>query len=181
MITLSLDTALKGDPSCDYSVGTTWLMHEEKHYLVDVMRKRLDYPDLRSEVLALSLKYRPTAILIEAAGSGLSLAQELKAGPHFLRVIERKPEKDKVSRLAATLPVFQAGMVVLPKAADWLTAYEKELLAFPNGKYNDQVDSTSQYLMWSLERSRNSQFSYWFDDGPPGAPSGDDLLGWQGR
>lgn len=179
MITQSWDTALKGDPSCDYSVCTTWLMHEEKHYLLNVLRERLNYPDLRSQALALNTAYRPTAILIEAAGSGMSLAQELRADPHFLRVIERKPEKDKISRLAATLPVFQAGMVVLPKAADWLTAYEKELLGFPNGKYDDQVDSTSQYLMWQLERTRTSQFSCYWPNGPPGAPSGDNILDWR--
>lgn len=179
MITQSWDTALKGDPACDYSCCTTWLLHEGKHLLLDVFREQLDYPDLRRKALELNAKFSPGAIIIEAMGSGLSLAQELKAGPHFLTVVQRKPEKDKVSRLAAVAPLFEAGMVCLPLSSPWLIEYEKELLGFPGARYDDQVDSTSQYLNWFNERTRTSVFDVWWPDGPPGAPSADDVLDWR--
>jgi predicted phage terminase large subunit-like protein len=181
MIVQSWDTANKGDPSCDYSVCTSWLQREKKHYLVDVWRRKVDYPDLRRKALELQLRYLPTAILIEDMGSGLSLVQELKSGPHFLPVIPRKPEKDKQSRMAAVAPLFEAGMIHLPKIAPWLIEYEKELLGFPGARYDDQVDSTSQYLNWCNERSRYSHFDCFWPSGPPGAPSADEVLGWRGR
>lgn len=176
MITQSWDTALKGDPSCDYSVCTTWLEQEGKHYLMNVVRERLDFPELKRRAIELHAAFRPTGILVEAAGSGISLSQELRAAPHHFAIIERKPERDKECRLAATLPLFEAGMVCLPRTADWLVDYEKELLGFPSTKYKDQVDSTSQYLNWALERARSASFHVYWPDAPSGAPSADDLL-----
>ena len=45
--------------------------------------------------------------------------------------------------------MFVASLVLLPKQASWLPAYERELLTFPTSKYDDQVDSTSQYLEYA--------------------------------
>jgi hypothetical protein len=35
-----------------------------------------------------------------------------------------------------------------PEAAPWLTEYLHELAVFPNGKHDDQADSTAQFLDW---------------------------------
>ena len=43
---------------------------------------------------------------------------------------------------------FESGFVRLPRQAVWLDAYVHELLTFPKGKYDDQVDSTAQALAW---------------------------------
>jgi hypothetical protein len=48
---------------------------------------------------------------------------------------------------------IEAGHVLLPQEAAWLDAFLLELLAFPNGRHDDQVDSVSQFLMWSSQRS----------------------------
>jgi hypothetical protein len=50
--------------------------------------------------------------------------------------------------LLAQAPKFEAGQVLLPREASWLAVYLSELLAFPNGSHDDQVDSTSQALNW---------------------------------
>ncbi|WP_417211734.1 hypothetical protein, partial [Antarctobacter sp.] len=39
--------------------------------------------------------------------------------------------------------------VVLPAEAEWLPAFRRELLGFPRGRYDDQVDSFSQFLNWT--------------------------------
>src|SRR5260221_13824720 len=46
---------------------------------------------------------------------------------------------------------IENGFVYLPKNAPWLADYLHELMMFPKGKHDDQVDSTSQalqYLNW---------------------------------
>jgi predicted phage terminase large subunit-like protein len=49
---------------------------------------------------------------------------------------------------------IEAGHVHLPREADWLDTLLHELLAFPNGRHDDQVDSVSQFLQWtSLQKS----------------------------
>ena len=35
-----------------------------------------------------------------------------------------------------------------PEAAPWLAEYLHELAVFPNGKHDDQADSTAQFLDW---------------------------------
>lgn len=148
----SWDTAMKGDPACDYSSCTTWLEQDGRYYLVDVFRGKLDFPDLRKKALELYARYRPVTILVEGKGSGHSLIQELKVGPHHLSVVEQTPTSDKLVRLAAVAPLFEAGNVYLPTEAPWLAEYEKEIFGFPGAKHDDQVDSTSQFLGWINDR-----------------------------
>jgi phage terminase large subunit-like protein len=51
--------------------------------------------------------------------------------------------------MAAQSAKIEAGHVYLPREADWLDSFLLELLAFPHGRYDDQVDSVSQFLKWS--------------------------------
>jgi hypothetical protein len=47
---------------------------------------------------------------------------------------------------------IEAGHVHLPREADWLDEFLRELLAFPYSRHDDQVDSVSQYLKWAAAR-----------------------------
>jgi hypothetical protein len=47
---------------------------------------------------------------------------------------------------------IESGKVFLPTGAPWLDEYKREVLAFPYGRFDDQVDSTSQYLNWLKNR-----------------------------
>jgi len=48
----------------------------------------------------------------------------------------------------AQTAVIENGFIHLPKTAPWLAAYLHELTVFPNGRHDDQVDSTAQLLDW---------------------------------
>jgi hypothetical protein len=43
---------------------------------------------------------------------------------------------------------IENGFVYLPREAPWLADYLHEISSFPNGRYDDQADSTSQALDW---------------------------------
>jgi predicted phage terminase large subunit-like protein len=45
-------------------------------------------------------------------------------------------------------PGIENGFVHLPQAAPWLAEYLHELAVFPNGRFDDQVDATDQFLGW---------------------------------
>jgi predicted phage terminase large subunit-like protein len=49
-------------------------------------------------------------------------------------------------RLHAQSPGFENGLVLLPREAPWLIDYVGEITSFPGGRYDDQVDSTTQAL-----------------------------------
>jgi phage terminase large subunit-like protein len=59
-----------------------------------------------------------------------------------------KPRGSKVERLQAQTAVMEAGLVFLPTSAAWKEDYLFELMLLPAGRYDDQVDSTSQALGW---------------------------------
>jgi predicted phage terminase large subunit-like protein len=44
---------------------------------------------------------------------------------------------------------FDAGQVLFPREAPWLADLLLELLAFPHGRHDDQVDSISLFLNWA--------------------------------
>ena len=68
---------------------------------------------------------------------------------HLVIGMHTRPDKDKVTRMSAQSAKIEAGQVHLPKEADWLGTFLHELLAFPNGRHDDQVDSVSQFLKWT--------------------------------
>jgi predicted phage terminase large subunit-like protein len=142
----SWDVASKQGEENDYSVCSTLLVHENKYYLIHVLRGRFDFPTLRTKVLELAKLRKPSHILIEDAGVGTALIQELK-NSHF-SVIPVKPEHDKKIRMAIQSGKFENGQVFFPKEAPWLADLEAELFAFPRGRHDDQVDSLSQALAY---------------------------------
>lgn len=144
----SWDTATKAGLANDYSVCTTWLMRGKDFFLLDVLRKRLEYPDLRRAVLSQAAAYNATTVLIEDAGTGGPLVQDLRREGR-LRPIPIRPERDKIVRLDTQSAVIEAGHVLLPEKAPWLGDFRGEMLAFPYGRHDDQVDSVSQFLAWA--------------------------------
>jgi predicted phage terminase large subunit-like protein len=142
----SWDTANKGGPENDWSVCTTWIVARKKTwYLVDVWRGRVDYPALKATVQALAQKWNARRILVEDAGAGTSLVQELRG--RVSGIIAIKPEGDKASRMAVASAKFEAGQAFLPKRAPWLADLEAELFVFPGSRHDDQCDSISQALL----------------------------------
>jgi predicted phage terminase large subunit-like protein len=141
----SWDTALGVAGHNDYSACVTVLLDEQNnYYIVDVVRERLLFPDLKDLAIAQAQKYKPTTILIEAAGLGKTLVEHLRAAGLPARAVI--PEGDKPTRVSIQLEKFKKGQVFFPREAPWLAALVNELLAFPNGRYDDQVDALVQAL-----------------------------------
>ena len=147
IIVQSWDTANKSTELSDYSVCTTWGRANRKLYLLDVIRERLNYPDLTRKVRQMADIHRPNHILIEDKASGTQLIQELQAELLF-GIIPYEPPSgtDKIMRLHAQTAWFENGLVWLPRNASWLSDYVTELTGFPGTRYDDQVDSTAQAL-----------------------------------
>lgn len=145
----SWDTAYKAEQVNDPSVGTVWaVMDDGRACLVDVWRKRVEYPDLKAAVLALFDKWGGDVVLVEDKASGQSLIQDLRASTR-LPVKAVEPDGDKVTRAVTSTLLMEAGRMILPERATWLLEYESELTSFPTkGVHDDQVDSTSQFLAW---------------------------------
>ena len=143
----SWDTANKATELSDFSVCTSWGIKGKDLYLIDVLRRRMEYPELKRGVREQYERFRPSAVLIEDKASGTQLIQELiREG--LYAVTRYQPQCDKVMRMHAQTAMIENGFVRLPERAPWLASYLHELTVFPNGKHDDQVDSTAQMLDW---------------------------------
>jgi predicted phage terminase large subunit-like protein len=152
-IVQSWDTASTAEEFSDYSACTTWLIQDKSYYLIDVRRERLNYPDLKRAVVEQAHAFGCDTVLIENRGSGTSLIQDLEAegGRDMPDIIPCDPEGDKVTRMHRYSARIEAGRVYLPRNASWLGEFQAEMLQFPRGRHDDQVDSVSQLLNWAEE------------------------------
>ena len=64
-------------------------------------------------------------------------------------------------RMHAQTAMIENGFVHVPQTAPWLAAYLHELTVFPNGRHDDQVDSTAQLLDWFKRGSGEPQHWLW--------------------
>ncbi len=148
-IIVSVDPAAKGGPKNDWSVFTIWLVRENVYYLLDLVRGHYDYLQLRDVAVKLAQKYKPDVVLVEDTHVGIALAQDLRS-------LAKRPIKpipvhaNKTARLYVELGKFQARLVRFPNEAPYMAELEAELLAFPYGKYDDQVDSITQALSYEI-------------------------------
>ena len=150
LVVQSWDTAVKIGEEHDYSACTTWGLIDRKIYLLDVFRARLEYPDLRRQVMTQWDEYTANAVLMEDAGSGTLLIQDFRRNTDR-RLIGIRPRGDKAVRMASATAMIEGGQVLIPKDrtdAPWLHDFQMEVLAFPCGRHDDQVDSMSQALRW---------------------------------
>jgi predicted phage terminase large subunit-like protein len=126
-------------------------MHDKKFYLLHVLRKRLEYPELKRLVVSHAKIWDAKNVLIEDKASGTQLIQDLTRDG-FYGVTRYSTSLDKTMRMQTVTPVIENGLVYLPEKAEWLAVYLHELTTFPSSKHDDQADSTSQALDWAKGR-----------------------------
>jgi predicted phage terminase large subunit-like protein len=166
-IVQSWDTAFKADELSDYSVCTTWLVRGNEHSLIHILREQLLYPDLKKTVIGHARNYYADVVLVENKGSGMALVDDLRRenAESMPTPIAVDPESDKVTRMATQAAKIEAGQVLLPRSAAWLDEFKSELLQFPHGRHDDQVDSLSQFLAWVGKRNTRTLISWDFGYG----------------
>jgi predicted phage terminase large subunit-like protein len=157
----SWDTASKEGLLNDWSVCITAFMRRQEVFVLDVWRRKVQFPALRKAAIANAREYRANVLLIEDQASGTQLLQSLRnEQPNGVPFpIARKPEADKKTRLAGVSAMIEAGRLLLPHEALWLGEFKHELLAFPSSRHDDQVDALSQLLTWVDRQQRHDSVS----------------------
>jgi len=139
--------------TADYSAITTWgvfYLNEDSGpqlILLDAIKDRLEFPELRRVALEQYKYWDPETVIIEGKASGLPLTYELrKMG---IPVINYTPSKgnDKHSRVNAVSPLFESGCIWAPTDQQFAQEVIEECAAFPYGDHDDLVDSMTQAVM----------------------------------
>lgn len=98
-------------------------------------------------------RYRVQRLLIENKTRGLDVANELR------RLYAREdwgiqminPQKDKVARAHAVVPLFTDGSIYAPIDRKWCDEVITQCAIFNKGDHDDLVDSVTQALKWMRE------------------------------
>ena len=161
----SYDTAFSRSETADYSAITTWGIFSPNEdsgdaiILLDAKRGRWDFPVLKAMANEEYRYWEPEMVLVESQASGMPLTQELRN--MGIPVVNYRPSRgnDKITRVHAVSPVFEAGMVWAPKKRFAEDVIE-ECAAFPYGENDDYVDSMTQAVM----RFRQGNFVRLYSD-----------------
>lgn len=138
----TVDTSNSEKTINDPFVVSTWIATPQNDLLLyDVYRTHITGPDQKPLMKELNARYFPRYQAIEDKTFGTNLIQEMKREGMTVRAI--KVDKDKVTRSLVIAARYESGMVYHREGAPWLTDYEDELLSFPRGKHDDQVDTAS--------------------------------------
>ena len=149
---ITVDTAQKTKEQNDYSVFALWGQGIDGNaYLIDILRGKWESPDLIKMATSFWCKHRdtfkPRSMNVEDKVSGTMLIQTLsKTADPVIPIIAIQRNTDKITRAIDVAPFIESGRVYLPEQADWLSDFITEHAQFPNGKHDDQVDTTSDGL-----------------------------------
>lgn len=130
---------------CCFVVGG--IDQEGKLYIPHVIHARMQSDEIEETLFQLAKQYNPEMIFFEKGQIFLSLQ------PHLLDGMVRRNQyftyealpsvTDKLSRAASIRARMRIGAVKFDKKADWYPDFEEELLKFPRGTHDDQVDAIS--------------------------------------
>ena len=149
---MSLDAAQESNNRADFNALTTWgvfFNEETNNYaiiLLNSIKKRLEYPDLKAMVIEQYKEWQPDAFMVEKKSNGSVLYQEFRR--MGIPVGEFTPGKgqDKIARVNAVSALFQGGVVYAPDRR-WAKEVIEECNDFPSGANDDLVDSTTLALL----------------------------------
>jgi predicted phage terminase large subunit-like protein len=132
-------------------------------YVVDVERRRVEFPDLLRWVIDSAARHRPkNGIFIEDSSAGTAIIQKLQVESRLPIIPVKVAANSKVARAEAVTAHFEAGKIRFPRHASWFGPLVDEMLRFPVGRHDDQVDALCMAVTASLveinrRRSRMSQ------------------------
>jgi predicted phage terminase large subunit-like protein len=168
-IVQSIDGAYEEEEENDYSARTTWgifdIFHQDnakvlqailkdkkrnevQRYhaiLLEAWRGKVPFSVFKRVVQDSYKQFEPDRLLIEKKASGISLIQELRKGG--LPVKAMLPDRSKVSRAHAAEIPFEQGCVWYMDRP-WAQPVIRECAQFPNGEYDDWVDTVTQAIIW---------------------------------
>ena len=151
----TVDLAATTKETSHYTVISTWAVTPDADLLLlDCDRFKAEAPDIMPRLLAVNEKWRPSYIGIERVGFQVAVVQQATRNGLPVRMLE--PHKDKVARALTAVAMCEQHKVFFPRGEAWTKPLEDETISFPEGEYDDFVDTFS-YAAGEVVSSRFEQ------------------------
>ena len=157
----SWDIAFKTGKNNDYSVCITAVIQGENIYIKDIYRDKIDIATLECEIVIQAQKHACKNIIIEATSSTELLIQNL--AKREIYPIKYSPKDSKETRANYASQPMSYGQVYLKRNAPWIDDFKAEIVAFPFGIHDDQVDAFSQLIINKHKGSTSSNILEFLD------------------
>lgn len=150
---MSVDSASKGNERSDNTAILVFRQDTKgTHYLVDVWKGKPQMEVLIRTMSRMMRHWQVNYALIEDSGMGIQILENYQGKlPAPLTRYTPSGKGSKDFRFDAAAPWITSGKILFPKQAPWLVDFINELVAFPNGANDDQVDAFSQYCDHALK------------------------------
>ena len=151
-IVQAFDTALTTKDRSDFSVCQTWgvWFNEEDNtqnvILLNKVKGKYEFPELKAMAHEQYEEWQPDSVIVEAKASGQPLIDEMRRSGIFVQDFSPGKGQDKIARLNAVADMFASGHVWFPETS-WAAKTVEEILAFPAGEHDDEVDTMTLGLM----------------------------------
>ena len=153
-IITTVDLATSTKESADFTVVCTIGVDKNQNiFVLDLVRQKLEAPDVLKLLEVVYDKWTPSLIGIESAGYQLSFVQMAKRQTS-LPIVKLKADKDKFSRALPLSAKMESGIVYYPVESMWYSDLEKEMLQFPAGEHDDQVDALAYGILQTSSRNK---------------------------
>jgi predicted phage terminase large subunit-like protein len=145
------DTALTTKQRSDFSVGQTWGVWTNEDGVTNVIllnrvKGKLEFPDLKRLAHEQFEEWKPDSVIVEAKASGQPLIDEMRRSGIFVQDYSPGKGQDKIARLNSVADMFASGHVWFPETS-WASSVVEEILAFPAGEHDDEVDTCTLALI----------------------------------
>ena len=113
---------------------------------MDAKKGRWEFPELKRMASEEYNYWKPDMVIVENKASGAPLTQEMRAVGVPVLNFNPARGRDKVARVNAVSPLFEAGMVWAPER-QFAEEVIEECAEFPYGEFDDYVDSMTQAML----------------------------------
>jgi predicted phage terminase large subunit-like protein len=152
----SWDCTFSGGSDNDFVAGQVWGRSGGKYFMLPYRTyDRLDFGPTMAAIKACHAKFpQANAVLIEDKANGPAIISELQK--EIAGVVPVNPEGGKIARAQATAPLWESGSIELPDpqifGCTWIEDYLHNICTFPKAAHDDDVDATSQALIYMRNR-----------------------------
>jgi predicted phage terminase large subunit-like protein len=152
----SWDCTFSSGHDNDFVAGQVWARSGGKYFMLPYRTyDRLDFGPTMAAIKSCHAKFpQAHAVLIEDKANGPAIISELQK--EIPGVVAVNPEGGKLARAQATAPLWEAGSIELPDpqvfGITWMEDYLHNMCAFPKAAHDDDVDATSQALIYMRSR-----------------------------